>query len=1507
MQKQKRWQFILILAVTALTIYNILPTVFYYTKPLSTPIDEPRGNKIAVNIAKRINSLESESIKWVGSFCNLLQLKTQSIVLDPKDPNIISVTFQNSSHAKVFKELLPRAGALIPFTPAQLSLYGYDETENKTVTLQRKIAAHFDPNLINSFFQFSTKINDQGQISPLYQALIKDRLMQIVLSLGGIPQNTQFVQALRLANDPILDQELATSIADSLVSFVNAFGETSNVAKRFFSSFAQVEHGNRKQMIQDLYLKLDQCSISISQELNLLSREEETLKDQGKYLDSSKIQIKQMLMSKITLLNTASTIIKNNLVSFTNGLQPWTYGNIGSVLQANNLQTIALEGRNPFIESLQVDWKNEKIILIPYSDLLQIKQSLATQNPRQFEKAEQFLFNEIATLSRKTEESISPLQNSYEIALSELANSKSFLAFRLSSIAQAQCEDIRNVISSAWAPQHPDLQSDVFPILDYESYLNLPSDQKNLSLVIYAPVTYSKVPEMGFRMNSVYVIAKGMDKIVKKLEENPSSKEAQLFMKDFQKLKSLLQNSGFMGYEGSILSISREFAGDFIFESPDYFQNVLAASRESFMVKGTKRYAVLEFTNVEQRILTENKIDTRIHEDLLKWKDDYLSAQLSIKGASKFDVPKPTTSCFLSNLKLSCIKYFRGDDRKILHWGLDLSGGKTVQIELRDANNRVVTNPSDIAQGINELYNRVNKMGVSEVNLRQEGHLITLDFPGSQNLSASELVKASSMYFHVVNEKFTPNNSMLSEAVSKFLQEIWNEAVVNNKQGSEAINLIAWKHLYGNALDPDLIQPRSESARILYENGLRLANPMESETSSSFNDTLSQIALFRGDDFTEWQGQTHPLLIVFKNFALEGSDLENVHASYDPSRGNFLGFNVRGSYSKKDGIKINPRDSFQMWTTPFSKEKIAGTPNGRFSNNLGWRMAVVLNGTIVSSPTLDSPLRDSAMITGSFSQREMNQLEGDLKAGSLSFTPKILSEKNVSPELGAKERKMGMWATAIALTLVLVAMISYYRLGGIVASVAVLFNLLIMWATLQNMQATLTLASLAGLILTVGMAVDANVLVFERIREEFALTGRIASAVQAGYKKAFSAILDSNITTLIAALILLRFDSGPIKGFAVTLIIGIVSSMFTALFMTKYFFSGWIQNPQNKSLKMMNAFKAKHFNFLKYTKPAFLISITFIAIGGAFLIKEKSSLFGMDFTGGYALNLEITPSKEANYRLLVEHALIKSGAKPQEIQVRELSPSNNIRIFLSRTLELPGRPLANTNATSEGNEHISSLKIEWILSSLQKNGVKLESSSLKTASQNWSEVSGQMSETMRNSAIIGLLIALICIFIYIAIRFEFKYAMSATICLIHDVLFTFAAIAFLHALGIPVQIDLNTIAALMTIIGYSLNDTIIVFDRIRENSQTMRKSHFIEIINQALNTTLSRTIMTSGTTLLVLIPLIAMGGSTIFGFALVMGIGVIFGTLSSLFIAAPSMLFFHKKEKNKQQRIAING
>lgn len=1521
MEKQKRWQLFLILAVIVLTVYNILPTVFYYSKPLHQNIDAPRANAVAQNIAQRVNSLEGEALDWLHSFCSLLKLNPLSIALDEKNPEFVKLAFKNANDANRFRSFLPRAGSLVSFVPAQLSLYNpSNENSSKVVTVQRRIPIHFNSDQLSSFYQFSTKVDEKGKITSLYLVLVNDRALQLGVSLGGISENAQYLQAIARNPNDLQTQELLSLLSQNILSFAKAFGENSAITQRYFASFSQTDSNDKELEVQKFIGALDHFKDQVKIQRIALQEEGQQLKASGAFLDTVKQQRLEQLTAQEKTLSSAALIVRNHAASFASGKTPWNYSTFGAALQESalkidpktNLQVLSFENRNTFIDSLVIDWSHEKIYLNLQHDVQSLKQQLLQAKGQSYLKdiVDQFIYNEIASVSRASGEAIAPSQEEYMIDLNELEGSKSFLAMRLGSIAQAEAMDLKENILANWNPLHPDLSRDAFPIWDYETYLTLPIEQQKLGLVIYAPAMYNKMPPKGFRMNSIYVMAKGLDKILQKLRAAPQSEFSEQFFKDFNQLQELLQQNGFFGYSGSAYAVSADFAGDFIFEGEEYYQTVLKSTRENFHVHGTKRYAVLEFTDVEQRILTENKIQTRMHEDLQKWRDDYQAAQLDIKGVSRFDVPKPTKSVLWDNFKLSCIKYFRGDDRKILHWGLDLSGGKTVQIELRDTNNRPVTDEVDIKQGINELYKRVNKMGVSEVSIRQEGTYITLDFPGSQGLSAAELVKASSMYFHIVNEKFTPSNVALADAVNRFLQEVWNEAVVTGRKEVEEINAIAWKHLYGDAIDSDILQPRSEIAKLLYDKGLRLANPQDPSTSGLFNDTYSKVAVFRGSDFTDWQGQTHPLLIVMRNFALEGSNLENVHASYDPSKGNFLAFGVKGSQTNKEGQKFNARDDLYAWTSQFSKEKIAGTPLEVFSRGKGWRMAVILNGSIISAPTLDSALRDSAMITGSFTQREVNQLEADLKAGSLSFTPRILSEKNVSPELGSHERTLGVFATVIALILVIAVMISYYRFGGIVASVAVVFNLLIMWAALQNLGAAMTLASIAGIILTVGTAVDANVLVFERIREEFSATGRIATAVHAGYRKAFSAIIDSNLTTIIAALILLNFDAGPIKAFAVTLIIGIISSMFTALFMTRYFFAGWVQNPKHKSLKMANFIKASKFDFLKHTKLTIILSTIVILIGAYLFIAQRHSMLGMDFKGGYALSFELPVNPQDNYRQAVEEALVKQGATLQEFQIRELNPSNNIRLFLSSALEQSGRPFFGLPVENDRNDLTygfeSNPKIVWIVQALNQAGLTLTEPSLQHLDKNWSEISGQMSDTMRNNALLGLCVALLCILIYITARFEFKYAISATLCLAHDIVFTIAAMAILHALKVPIQLDLNTVAALMTIVGYSLNDTIIVFDRIREDVRHMRKSSFNQIINHALNVTLSRTTMTSGTTMLVLIPLVLLGGSTIFGFALVMIIGVIFGTLSSLFIAAPLMQYFHHKELQKEGKPAIS-
>ena len=362
--------------------------------------------------------------------------------------------------------------------------------------------------------------------------------------------------------------------------------------------------------------------------------------------------------------------------------------------------------------------------------------------------------------------------------------------------------------------------------------------------------------------------------------------------------------------------------------------------------------------------------------------------------------------------------------------------------------------------------------------------------------------------------------------------------------------------------------------------------------------------------------------------------------------------------------------------------------------------------------------------------------------------------------------------------------------------------------------------------------------------------------------------------------------------------------MFTALFMTRFYFTGWMGNPKNKTLNMATWIRPTKIDFLKKAKAAFAAATAIILVGGYLIFSQGSTIFGMDFTGGFSLNLELLGDGSKSYTDRVEKALVAGGADARDFQIRELNPSNNLRILFGTSMEQKGEPFCGMPLESEKSERKFSYeknpRIVWVVDTLQKEGLAISSPALAGLESNWTSMSGQMSDSMRNNALIGLLISFICIFIYLAFRFEYKFAAAALICLFHDVLITIGLMGLLHAVGIPVQIDLNTVAALMTIVGYSLNDTIIIFDRIREEMRLSGGRSLSKIVNSALNATLSRTTITSGTTLLVLIALVALGGPSIFSFALVMTIGVFFGTLSSWFIASPLMLYFHGREVAKE-------
>lgn len=1504
MEKKNRWQLALILTVIGLTLYNILPTIFFYAKPLNRPIDAKGADEVIESTIVRVNQLEKESISWLESYNSLLHIKGAKIQTNADAPQLISITFVNANDAALFKRNIGRAGSLIPFFPAQLSLQNPSDegsANETTVLVRRNIPIHFAKDQANHYFTFSEMYNADGSMTKKYENVIQDRILQLAVSIGGPSENAGLVSLAVGPSEAARSEEYLFMIAQGILNIDSTFAAHPNIAKRFYATYTQGMFSDRaavvSQLIDAMTLLKDQL-----QTKKIALKE----KEKGGSLSASDATDLSSYQQKEEELLQAIAILRKEKKAFSSGQTPLSFNAVfqmqsRSPFQQNSTK-LPLGQYNPLIESVEYQAAGETLTIHLKSDIVELQNQWQSDedSKAKLDTLNQLIFNEIAGVSRGADELLIPSKNEFVIRVKNLSKSTSFITFDLSKVAQAMYSYTKNLITNNWAPKSQDLRLDAYPIVGWKEFEKLAPSQKHLQLVVYAPSLSSKTILPGFRANSIYVIAKDLRKILEKAGQNPNSEASGQIQSDFSDLVTLLRNNGFNGYPGSTYPLPPEFANDFIFEISDYYLPLLQATRENFTVHGTKRYAILELGTLQDRILALNQIETKQHEDLLRARDDYNAAKVNPDLNARFDVPKPTKNVYLDNFLLSLRKYFRGDERKILQWGLDLSGGKTVHVALKDSSNNIVTDDTDIKQGINELYNRVNKMGVSDVNIRQEGTNITLDFPGSQDISAADLIKASSMTFNIINEKFSTTGETLSADVNQFLQEVWNEAVVTNKKDLDNINLIAWTHLYGDRLAGEAPMPRSASAKRLLENGLQLQNPLAADVSNTLDDVTSKVAIYRGDNFSDWHGQTHPLLIVFKNYALEGSNLESVQGGYDPTKGNFLSFQIKSSHLTKNGNRVYPRKDLYAWTSLFSKESIAGTANEAYSNGKGWRMAVILNGYVVSAPQLESPLKDSGIITGHFTGREINRLVSDLKAGSLTFTPQILSEQTISPELGYKERVQGITATIIALLSVIFIMIAYYRFSGMIASIAVIFNIIIIWATLQNVGATITLAGIAGIILTVGMAVDANVLVFERIREEFEKTQKIKTAVQVGYKKAYSAIIDSNVTTIIAALILLNFDSGPIKGFAVTLIIGIVSSMFTALFMTRYFFSKWVQNPNHKSLKMANLIRPRNWNFLKYGTLSLWISVGIILAGGLSLIKNRSTILGMDFSGGYSLTIEVEKTGHENYRSQVEKALVKGGISMQEMQVRELHPNNQLRIFLSKNLDREGSPFFNlpfaVHKDSQEYTFETNPRLVWIVKTLEKSDVKLTKESLSGVDLTWKSVSGQMSDSMRSQAAIGLVLALVCILLYITFRFEFTFAISATLGLAFDVLITVGLLALLHLAYVPVQIDLNTIAALMTIIGYSLNDTIIVFDRVREDAKIMRRSSMSEIINHSLNVTLSRTILTSGTTLVVLIALVLFGGSTIFGFSLIMAIGVVVGTLSTFFIASTLLLFFQKRE-----------
>ena len=532
----------------------------------------------------------------------------------------------------------------------------------------------------------------------------------------------------------------------------------------------------------------------------------------------------------------------------------------------------------------------------------------------------------------------------------------------------------------------------------------------------------------------------------------------------------------------------------------------------------------------------------------------------------------------------------------------------------------------------------------------------------------------------------------------------------------------------------------------------------------------------------------------------------------------------------------------------------------------GRQLAVVLDGKLYTAPTIQTEiLAGSGEITGQFSDEEVHNIANALVSGSFPFMIRVDSIYDVDPTLGADNVENGVRAGIYGMIAVVVFMIAYYCLAGVLAVVALGINVVLVLGALAAFDATLTLPGIAGIVLTMGMAVDANVLVFERIREELNSGKTLATAIDVGYSKALSAVLDSNLTTLFTGLILYWAGSGAVKGFAVTLCIGILTSLFTALFITRLIFD-YLLRMGLKKLSMRQLLKNPSFDFLGYRKIAFTISGVLI-LGSLVLMGVKNAdMFGVDLSGG---SVAVFSYKEAVPQQQIVDTLNANGFVNARIAYKSSVDGHKLEVMVRES-------------AIDKENNTPGVRIQNILNR------KYPKLALSGAQEN--SVGGLIGAEFTKSAIIALIVSMIGMIIYISLRYEFAYAMAGIIALVHDVIVALGIFLLLDR-----QISLSVIAAVLTVIGYSINDTIVIFDRIREDLRAKSGMSYAAIINASINQTLNRTLLTSITTALAVLMLLIFGGVAISDFVLLMLLGVIVGTYSSVFIASPIVALWHRK------------
>jgi SecD/SecF fusion protein len=554
------------------------------------------------------------------------------------------------------------------------------------------------------------------------------------------------------------------------------------------------------------------------------------------------------------------------------------------------------------------------------------------------------------------------------------------------------------------------------------------------------------------------------------------------------------------------------------------------------------------------------------------------------------------------------------------------------------------------------------------------------------------------------------------------------------------------------------------------------------------------------------------------------------------------------------------------------------------------RIAIVMDNRVYSAPSVNEPIPGGqSQITGNFNSADAADLANILNAGKLPAPVRIVEEVIVGPSLGKEAIFNGLSSLGFGLLIVIVLMVMYYNKGGMIANLALVFNVLFTFGFLASLNSVLTLPGLAGIVLSLGMSIDANVLIFERIKEELRAGKSLATAIELGYDKAFSSIFDSNITTVMVGAILFVMGSGLVKGFATTLIIGVMCSFFTAVFISKVIVLFMVRNKDEKAISFSTALSKNLFNNINFQiidkrKFAYVFSSAVIILGIVATILNGGLNLGVDFKGGRSFIVEFPQAQVASD---IKAGLV-DGFEGKGTEVKTYGSDKVMKITTSFLVD---------DETAEGDQ-----RVEAALSAgLAKAGAK----EFKLLSVN--KVGATIADDILNSSWKAIILSLIGIFIYVLFRFRrWQFSLGGVVALFHDTMITLAIFSILNLLGISFEIDQVMVAALLTIVGFSINDTVIVFDRVREFSREYSKMDMASMLNGAINSTLSRTIMTTVTVLVSVVILLLFGGETLRGFSLALLIGVVFGSYSTIFIAVPMVLDIRTKKDKDVDAVIVS-